>query len=224
MQCDERRQQKRRDVARRPRCISCGYGEGSTSKCRWEGSGAAAPSSAAGAWAPPRAASRQQRGSSVLLCYRGGWLLAADGPSAPTVNAGWGFFPLPWHRFAGVRRDGESDLSPSGVNPPCSRPSSVGRGGFSACSLLGWVVLAPLPVLCRAVPWPARAQTGCSVPCLFRKGGGEGVGKETCLPRYLVSHTRSLPGPRETSIHCAAGICSESKQWDPQRQQCPIVL
>lgn len=135
-----------------------------------------------------------------------------------------GFFPSPWHRFAGVRRDGETDLSPAGVNPPCSRPISVGCGGFSACFPLGWVVLAPLPVLCRAVPWPARAQAGCSVPCLFRKGGGEGVGRETCLPRYLVSHTQSLPGPRETSIHCAAGICSESKQWDPQRQQCPIVL
>lgn len=223
MLCDERRQQKCRNVARRPRCKSYRYEEGSTSKCLWEGSGARAPSSVAGAWATPQAAGQHQHSSSILCCSDG-WLLAADGTSAPTVNAGWVFFPSPWHRFPGVRRDGETDLSPAGVNPPCSHPISVGCGGFSACFPLRWVVLAPLPALCQAVPWPAWAQAGCSVPCLFRKGGGEGVGRETCLPRYLVSHTRSLPGPRETSIHCAAGICSESKQWDPQRQQCPIVL
>lgn len=44
-------------VGRQPRCLSCGYGEGNTSKQPWEGGGATAPSSAAGAWAPPWASS-----------------------------------------------------------------------------------------------------------------------------------------------------------------------
>ena len=77
----------------------------------------------------PRAAGWQQHSSSILLCCRAGWLPAADAATAPTVNAG--FFPRsPWHRFAGVRGDGGSDLSPPGVSPS---PWDVG------VSLRAWV-------------------------------------------------------------------------------------
>lgn len=75
----------------------------------------------------------------------------------------------------------------------------------------------------RAVPGRALAgagTAGCRVPCLFRKGGGAGN-----MPASLFSVPHTEPAWPSGNLHPrAAGICSESKQWDPQRQQCPIVL
>lgn len=104
-------------------------------------------------------------------------------------------------------------------------PGSQARSGLMCAVLLGGLTLAQQSsalenaamagMHCpRPVPCPGRFACTQACPC---------SGKHAC-PVSPCSPARSLPSSQETSSHCAAGICSDSKQWDPQRQQCPIVL